>query len=211
MRDPRDLDPDFHQRFFALSVDLLCCLGFDGHFRHLNPAWERTLGYSLPELQARPFIDLVHPDDRARTRDQNRRVLAGENASGFENRYVCKDGSHRWFLWNASPDVERGLIYSVARDVTEQRRIEEERDGLVGELQGALAEVRTLRELLPICSYCRRVRGDEDYWHTVEAYIAMHTNTRFSHAICPPCYEREVAPQLPPDEGTDDASGAGPR
>jgi hypothetical protein len=96
----------------------------------------------------------------------------------------------------------------VARDVTERRRAEDERDRLVGELRSALAEVKTLRELLPICSYCRRIRGDEDYWHTVEAYLALHTNTRFSHAICPSCYEREVAPQLS-SEGEDPGSGAG--
>ena len=208
MTDTLVLDSDFHHRFFTLSVDLLCCLGFDGHFRHLNPAWESTLGYTLEELRARPFIDFVHPEDRERTLEQNRGVRAGEKASGFENRYVCRDGSHRWLLWNATPDLERGLVYSVARDVTDRRRVEEERDRLVDELRTALAEVKTLRELLPICSYCRRVRGDEDYWHTVEAYIAMHTNTRFSHAICPPCYEREVAPQLSPDEVRDGAHEA---
>jgi hypothetical protein len=57
----------------------------------------------------------------------------------------------------------------------------------VRELQTALAEVRTLREILPICSYCRKIRDDENFWHTVEAYIARHTATKFTHGICPSC------------------------
>jgi hypothetical protein len=71
-----------------------------------------------------------------------------------------------------------------------------ERERLVESLTAALAEVCALREILPICSYCRKVRDDEDYWHTVEHYIARHTKTRFSHAICPSCMATEVEPQL---------------
>ena len=56
--------------------------------------------------------------------------------------------------------------------------------------------MKTLQEILPLCSYCRKIRDDEDYWHTVESYVARHTNARFSHSICPTCYATEVAPQL---------------
>lgn len=199
----RERDQGLEDRFFDVAIDLLCHLDFGGHFMRLSPSWARTLGFTLEELTARPFIEFVHPDDRERTLEQNRRVRAGERAIGFENRYVCKDGSYRWLLWNAAPDMEQGVIYSVARDVTERKQAEEERaraeaerERLVRQLQQALAEVRTLQELLPICSYCRRIRGDEDYWHTVEAYIAAHTNSRFSHAICPDCHESEVEPQF---------------
>lgn len=198
--------PDLKDRFFELSIDLLCFLGFDGRFRRLNPAWERTLGFSREELMSKPFLEFVHPDDRARTLEQNRRVRAGGKALAFENRYLCRDGSFRWLLWNAAPDFEHEVIFSVARDVTERKRAEEENAALVRKLQAALAEVRTLREILPICSYCRRVRDDEDYWQSVEGYIAQFTNTRFSHGICPTCYAIEVAPFL--DDG--DPGGAPP-
>ncbi|MDZ7778345.1 MAG: PAS domain S-box protein [Gemmatimonadota bacterium] len=189
-------DDRLEDRFFDVAIDMLCYLDFDGHFRRLNPAWAHTLGFTIDELRARPFIEFVHPDDRERTLAQNKRVRSGEHALGFENRYRCKDGSYRWLLWNAAPDLERRVIYSVARDITERKRAEEERERLVRELQSAVAEVNTLRDMLPICSYCRRIRGDEDYWLSVEAYIAEHTKSRFSHAICPTCYESEVVPQL---------------
>lgn len=65
-----------------------------------------------------------------------------------------------------------------------------------GELILALAEVKTLKSLLPICSYCKNIRDDENDWHRVEDYLRKHTDTKFSHGICPTCYEAEVVPQL---------------
>jgi PAS domain S-box-containing protein len=193
-------DPELEDRFFEINIDLLCQLDFNGYFKRLNPAWERTLGWTRAELLSRPFIDFVHPDDRERTLRQNASVRAGDPALSFENRYLCKDGSFRWLLWNAAPDSEGRMIYSVARDITEQKQVHEERERLVRELQTALAEVRTLRAFLPICSYCKRVRDDENYWHSVEAYVSEQTGTRFSHGICPSCYESRLRPGLDADD-----------
>lgn len=184
------------QRFFDIAIDLLCHLDFSGYFRRLNPAWERALGFSREELMARPFIEFVHPDDRERTLAQNRMVRAGDNAISFENRYLCRNGGYRWLRWNAAPDASHRTIYSVARDVTEEKEAAAEREALLASLQTALAEVETLQEILPICSYCRKVRDDENFWHSVEHYLALHTNTRLSHGICPSCMASEMEPQL---------------
>ena len=200
VNSPIMADPALEQRFFDLSIDMLCVLDFSGYFKRLNPAWEATLGFRRDELMSKPFIEFVHPDDRDRTLGQNRDVRSGGQARLFENRYLCRDGSYRWLLWNSTRDEGRGVIYGVARDVTERKRAEEERERLVSELQSALLEVRALRDILPICSYCKRIRDDENYWHAVEAYISEHTNTRFSHGICPTCYENVVEPELK-DEG----------
>src|SRR3954471_8108627 len=182
--------------FFEVSIDMLCFLDFNGYFKKLNPAWERTLGFSREELMSKPFIEFVHPEDRERTLKQNAAVREGGQALGFENRYLCKDGSYRWFRWNAAPDSGEKGIYSVARDITESKRDEAEREKLVGELQQALAELRSLQEILPICSYCRKIRDDENYWHHVESYIEDHTGSRFSHSICPSCMTNVVEPEL---------------
>src|SRR5437762_14137302 len=90
-------------RFFEVSIDMLCFLDFSGYFKRLNPAWERALGFTREELMSKPFIEFVHPDDRASTLNQNREVRSGGHALCFENRYLCKDGSYRWLRWNAAP------------------------------------------------------------------------------------------------------------
>src|SRR5690349_15048346 len=152
------------QRFFDLSIDMLCVLRFDGYFQRLNMAWETTLGFSRDELMARRFIEFVHPDDRERTLGQNGTVRGGGQARLFENRYVCKDGSYRWLLWNSTRDPAGQVIYGVARDITEHKKAEQERERLVDDLRTALAEVKTLREFLPICCYCKNIRDDDNYW-----------------------------------------------
>jgi PAS domain S-box-containing protein len=122
---------ELEERFFDISIDLLCFLDFSGYFKRLSPSWEATLGFTRAELMSKPFIEFVHPDDRARTLEQNRRVRDGGQARAFENRYLCRDGSFRWLMWNAAPDGDRKVIYSVARDITDRKRADEERDELL--------------------------------------------------------------------------------
>ena len=124
------------ERVFTLSVDLLCIAGFDGYFKRLNPSWERTLGYTEQELLSRPFLELIHTDDRAHTVAAVDVLAEGQELIEFENRFVCRDGSVRWFQWTSRPVPEQGLMYGVARDVTDRKRGEAE--------QAALRRVATL-------------------------------------------------------------------
>jgi PAS domain S-box-containing protein len=112
-------------RFFTLTLDMLCIAGFDGYFKRLNPAFERTLGFTAEEMFAEPFLSFVHPDDREKTRAENARLAAGTNTITFENRYRCKDGSYKWLLWTATPYPTRKLIYAAARNITGRRQAEE--------------------------------------------------------------------------------------
>ena len=108
-------------RFFELSLDMMCVANFAGFFLRLNPAWEKTLGFSAAELCQAPFLDFVHPDDRERTLERMGALAAQQDIRNFENRYRCKDGSYKWLLWNATAPSPDGLIYATARDVTERK------------------------------------------------------------------------------------------
>jgi diguanylate cyclase (GGDEF)-like protein/PAS domain S-box-containing protein len=113
------------ERFFELSIDPLVIADLDGRVRDLNPAWEQVLGHPLDVIQGRPFIELVHAQDAEQAMARFLEVVAGTPAASFECRVRHADGSYRWLSWWASADRQRGLIYAIARDVTEQREAEE--------------------------------------------------------------------------------------
>lgn len=120
--EPQPADELLH--FFDQSPDLLCIAGFDGVFKRLNPAWSRLVGWSNEELQTRPFLDFVHPDDHRATLAVMGQLDSGANTISFENRYRCKDGSWKWLRWTASPLLDQQEIYAIARDITRRKRLE---------------------------------------------------------------------------------------
>jgi PAS domain S-box-containing protein len=126
-RDVTDLERARQERdrLFELTPDLLCIAGPDGYFKRLNAAWEHTLGWTRDEMMARPYVDFVHADDRDVTKHTHGAAVCGAIAS-FENRYRCRDGSYRWIQWKSSFDPVTGLIYAIARDVTEKKRLDEQ-------------------------------------------------------------------------------------
>ncbi|MGH9320592.1 MAG: response regulator [Vicinamibacteria bacterium] len=113
-------------RFFTLSLDLFCIANREGYFVRVNPAWREILGWSEEELLARPFIELLHPEEREATVSEARRLFAGGETVSFENRYRGKDGIYRWLHWSARADLERGFIYAAGRDVSGRKRRERE-------------------------------------------------------------------------------------
>jgi PAS domain S-box-containing protein len=123
-------------RFFNLSIDLLGIANFDGYFTRLNPAFERVLGFTNAELTAQPFVDFVHPDDRADTVAAAQQLMTGETVVSFENRYRCRNGSYRWLLWSAIPDLEQNVMYVSGHNITERKRAE-------GDLLESQARLRT--------------------------------------------------------------------
>ena len=137
-------------RLFTISPALIVVAGFDGYFKRVNPAFVARLGYTEQEALTRPYLEFVHPDDRARTDAKRKEIREGEATVSFENRYVCKNGSYRWIEWTAAPVLEEQLTYAVGRDVTERREAEadlrkaEEHNRLLAEEQAALRRVATL-------------------------------------------------------------------
>jgi two-component system, sensor histidine kinase and response regulator len=119
------MQPDL-EKFFNLSLDLLCIAGTDGYFKHVNPAFSRVLGWTTEQMLARPFVDFVHPDDVSATLSEVEKLAAGIPTISFENRYRCADGSWKHILWTAYPEAGTGLLYGVGRDVTRRKWAEEE-------------------------------------------------------------------------------------
>ncbi len=110
-------------RFFNITLDLLCIADTEGNFRHLNKAWEKTLDYTLDELKTRRFFDFIHPDDIQSTKDVVATLASQKEVVNFVNRYRHKDGTYRFLEWRSAPSGN--LIYAAARDITERKEAEE--------------------------------------------------------------------------------------
>jgi PAS domain S-box-containing protein len=117
---------DENSRMFNNTLTLAALATFDGFFKRLNPAWEKTLGWTRDELMSKPFSSFIHPDDLGKTEEILTVISSGHTVATFENRYRCKDGSYRWLLWSSSPDIARKLIYASAIDITSRKKSEEE-------------------------------------------------------------------------------------
>jgi PAS domain S-box-containing protein len=131
-------------RFFSLSLDMLIVVTPEGRLKRVNPAFGKTLGYELSEVVETPFVDLVHPDDRARTIEVFAALARAKPVTDFENRYRRKDGTQRVFSWRATADPLTGDVYAVARDITDQRATEAQlrhaqKMEAVGQLAGGIA------------------------------------------------------------------------
>ncbi len=123
-----------------------------------------------------------------------RAIRHGETSVGELIEIEAFDGKRRTILHSAAPirDEKGRLLGAVVvnQDVTEAQHLARERENLVRELQETLAQVKTLRGLIPICASCKSIRSDEGYWMRLEAYLKEHSDAEFSHGICPECYRR---------------------
>jgi len=107
------------ERFFHYALDMLCIAGTDGYFKRVNPAFERVLGYTTEELLGKPFVDFIHIEDRTDTVAEVGKLASGAITLSFQNRFRCKDGSYKRLHWTSYPEQGTGLLYAVAREVSE--------------------------------------------------------------------------------------------
>jgi PAS domain S-box-containing protein len=165
-------------RPYESAVDLQCVAGYDGYLKRVNPAWIAVLGYTEQELLARPFVELVHPDDVARTNREAERLFDRDAVTvSFENRYRTVGGQYRWLAWRSRSVPAEGLIYASARDVTNERHDRDALERLVADRTRDLeaARVESLRRLALTAEY----RDDETHQHTervgqLSALLAEH-------------------------------------
>ncbi len=120
-----------HDRFFDCALDLFCIINFEGYFKRLNPAWTNRLGYDIDELRSQPVLEFVHPDDVGRSQAKMLDVLQGKNVFGFENRFRTKSGLYRWLSWTVVSFPDEGMMYAIARDVSDLKQAQLEREQLI--------------------------------------------------------------------------------
>jgi PAS domain S-box-containing protein len=150
-------------RFFTVSLDLLCIATIDGRFERLNPEWEKTLGYPVQDLAGKKFLDLVHPDDLEATIGAMAVLAKDEPVLNFTNRYRHRDGTYRWIEWRSYP-FEGKLVYASARDVTD-RKLEQDALALANRKINMLSSITRhdiLNQLMGLRTYLELSKTAEE-------------------------------------------------
>ncbi|WP_343039361.1 ATP-binding protein [Sodalinema gerasimenkoae] len=142
------------ERFFTISLDLLCIADTGGHFRRVSQAWSDTLGYSPADLEGQVFLEFVHPDDLASTLAAISTLKEGQPVMRFTNRYRTKSGSYRHIEWLSLPQGE--LIYAAARDITERIEAQEKLESLLNRTQLLNALSNEIRQSLELDQIVQR-------------------------------------------------------
>lgn len=184
--------------FLDKATDMIQSVAPDGSFLFVNSGWKELLGYDDSELSGLIFYDIIHPDKRDHCKELFNKVLEGKEAHSVETVFVSRDGREITVEGNINVCFKEGLplcTRGIFRNITERRKAEEEREILISELQLALKKIRTLKELIPVCAWCRNVRDDQGYWDQLENYIKEHAGVRFTHGICPECV-KQIDPEL---------------
>jgi PAS domain S-box-containing protein len=188
------------QKYSTLVEDSLTGIYIDQDRKIVfaNKRFAEIFGYSRDDLIGMDSWKLVHAEDKALTDAIRRQRLEGEQApSEYEARGLKKDGETIWVARRNTRIEYKGrpVILGNLVDITKQKQAEQERERLVRELQDALAQVKTLSGLLPICASCKNVRDDKGYWRQIEAYVRDRSEAEFSHSICPEC-KKKLYPEL---------------
>lgn len=170
-------------------------VGSSLRYERANRALCETFGYSKEEIREVALDRLVGPEDREQHVSAIQEFIEGRRSSFHaEARYLRKGGEPFWgrvTVDRIEDSTGRMLfVLVILDDVSERRRAAEERERMISELQEALATVKTLRGLIPICAWCKKVRDDQGYWSQVEVYVRDRSEAEFSHGICPDCKEK---------------------
>lgn len=185
-----------YKEFVEGTGDLVTRVDKNGIFLYVNHISKEIFGIKPENIVGMPAFDFIHPDDQEKTKIWfndciGKKILK----ASFENKQLNKtNGNTSNMLWTTNfhyneADQLTG-INSIAHNITERKQVEEALILEKNKLQEALLEIKKLNGMLPICSFCKKIRDDNGYWNQIESYIRDHSATEFSHSICPDCTKK---------------------
>ncbi len=189
----RDSEQHF-RRMYEESPVAYQSLDAAGRIADVNPAWLNLLGYGREEVVGRGLAELLSPASRVVFEKDFSDFRDSGVAHGREYEWLCKDGRRLIlaldgvFIRDAQDRPH--YCHCVLHNITERKLAESEREKVIAELKEALARVKQLSGLLPICAACKKIRDDKGYWTQIEAYIREHSEAEFTHGVCPECMKK---------------------
>lgn len=173
------------------STDPIFSILEDGTYRYVNRTFSSHFDREPEEIIGHRIYDIFPADEAEKRMAVVKKAFATAETIVFEVRVPMAREADRFFITSVKPILDQGgrviSVVCISKDITDRKRFEREQERLILELQQALAKVRTLSGLLPICSNCKNIRDDKGYWIQIEAYIHEHSEADFTHGICPQC------------------------
>jgi PAS domain S-box-containing protein len=179
-----------YRSLFEDSSDAIYTVSRDGIILDANEAAMNLFGYPRSDMPGMNVLLLyATPEERTRFQDE---VEKKGSVKNFEVKLRKKDGTVMECLYTSSvrrsaPGSDIIGYHCIIRDMTENKRLEKEKQQLIEDLKTALDKIKTLRGLIPICASCKKIRDDSGFWKVLEEYIEAHSNAIFSHGLCPEC------------------------
>jgi PAS domain S-box-containing protein len=180
------------------SLGLICTHDMSGVLLSVNPAAACALGCEPDGWAGKNLAEFLASSVRHALPEYLQRLREHGQDSGYV-RVIARDKTVRvWLYRNLTVQENRNSPYVVghALDVTEQKKAERKLQFTLGRLQRTLAEVKTLRGLLPICAWCKKIRSENGDWDQLESYVAEHSHASFSHGICPDCLSKQRSTKI---------------
>ena len=178
-----------YRNIIRTTTDGFWLLDVEGCIQECNASYAKMSGYSIDELIGMSIPDLDAIENEKDISGQIRKIIeAGDD--NFESMLRRKDDSVFNVEISTSFMSTENKFIAFIRDISKRKKIQEEREKLIRQLQSALAEVKTLRGIIPICASCKKIRDDKGYWNQIELYIKNHSEAEFSHGICPECAKK---------------------
>ncbi len=172
--------------------------GFPDWSSEIISGGKTLCGYSSKELNSLEggWLALIHPDDKERVFADGKELPDVAKDLVQVYRIISKDGNIKWVEDRKtsifSDNGEFDGIYGVVFDITERKMMELELINERNKLQIALEEIKTLRGIIPICAYCKKIMNDQGVWDKIETYISEYTDAKFTHGACPDCFKKQI-------------------
>ncbi len=182
-----------YRRIVDTAQEGIWVIDKSGRTLFVNKRMAEMLRAPEGEIVGRSMGDFADEEIRSEIPGILERRRAGVREQ-YDVRLQRADGSDLWAIVSATPLYDENGRHvgamGMLTDISERKRLEKEREGLIVELRGALANVKTLSGLLPICASCKNIRDDQGYWKRIETYISDHSMAEFTHSLCPDCIRK---------------------
>ena len=183
-----DKAEELYKCFFAHSHSIMLIIQPEnGNIVDANETACAYYGYTKQEMMSMRIMDINTLPEEQVCKEMQR--AKSTKCQKFKFQHKLASGAIRDVEVFSGPTVLGGetVLYSIIYDISDRGEYDREREQLIAKLEQALAEIKTLRGILPICASCKKIRDDKGYWSQIETYISHHTEAEFSHGICPDC------------------------